>query len=513
MTCLACVSERKREPHLVIAELTVFADKSIFAGPSELLCKGDVVNGFQACTVGGNSAINAGLYFQPPDSDWDLYNPAGWKSADVAAATKRLLARQPSVTHYSQDGKLYEQSGYEAAKKWLVDGAGFSDITINDQPNNKDDVFGRPAYNYIKGQRGGPTKTYLQSALQRPHFRMQTGAKVTSIDHVNGLATGVTALIDGVSVKISLTSKGRVVLSGGALLSPGLLMHSGIGPKETLTKLAAASKISSDSSTWVNNKAVGEGLFDNPNTFIELTGPSIESFTHSYEAPTSADRDLYLSSRSGPYSFASQTSVFWGWVRSKDGDMVGCQGTIDSAGYSDFTKNNTVTLNIYGTSGMLSTGNVVLSDDGKFTPGPGQGVYYSNPRDGFSIATFIHKIFQALPASHPSQPAREGLTPMNIPQNSTVEEIEKYITTPSAYAAGQVNHWSSSCRVGSCVDANTQVIGTKNIHVVDTSILPPLTVNPQFGAMVAGEKGAEVILALMDGKAPKKGLFSALKSA
>ena len=46
------------------------------------------------------------------------------------------------------------------------------------------------------------------------------------------------------------------------------------------------------------------------------------------------------------------------------------------------------------------------------------------------------------------------------------------------------------------MDVDTRVQGTHNIHVVDASIVAPLSVNPQFGVMVAAEKGAERLLAV-----------------
>ncbi|KAI1420668.1 cellobiose dehydrogenase [Xylaria sp. FL1777] len=463
--------------------------KSIFNGSETLICPPGVVNSYQACTIGGNSAINAGLFFQPPASDWDDYHPAGWKSADVQGATKRLLAKQKPVTEYSRDDKFYLQSGYNAAKEWLVGSAGFSNVSINDQPNNKDKVFGRPAYNYIDGQRGGPVRTHLQDALKRRNFRLETGVRVQSINQIRGTASCVRATANNRNISIPLTPRGRVIVSTGAIASPGLLMHSGIGPSDMLSQL------SSNASNWIINNEVGKGLFDNPNTFIELSGPAIESYTHSYNDPVPSDRDLYVNNRSGPYAVASQTSVFWGYVPNPDGSKTGVQGTIDSSGFGDFKGNNTITMNVYGTSGLLSTGRVILSSDGKFIPTVSSGVYYSNPRDGMNIAKFIHSIFEHLPSSTPQAPSPTGLTPLNIPRHSTVQEIYNYITTYSAYAVGSVQHWSSSCRIGACVDANTKVIGTTNIHVVDASIVSPLTVNPQFGVMVAAEKGAERILA------------------
>lgn len=389
------------------------------------------------------------------------------------------------------DGKYYLQSGYEAAKNWLVNGAGYSDVVINDEADNKYGVFGRPSYDYNNGQRGGPVTTYLQTALSRSNFQLQSGVRVQRISRTGGKATGVIATVGGAETPIKLSSSGRVVLSGGAIQSPQLLMYSGIGEPETLSRLAAGGKLGDNAapSAWINNTAVGAGLFDNPNTFIELESTAVASYSYSYSAPPESDKQMYLNHRSGPFSFASQTSVFWTYINHTDGTPpTGVQGTIDSAGFSDFMSNNTITLNVYGTSGLLSAGRVVLDD--KLVAGPSDDVYYSDAanRDADDIATFIHDIFAKLPA--------DGLRPLNIARNATKDEIRTYITTPSAYARGMVNHWSSSCRIGECVDANAQVKGTENVHVVDGSIVAPLTVNPQFGIMVAAERASELINAL-----------------
>lgn len=208
---------------------------------------------------------------------------------------------------------------------------------------------------------------------------------------------------------------------------------------------------------------------------------------YNYSNPITSDAQLYVNQRSGPYAFASETSAFWTYINHTDGTRTGLQGTIDSAGFSDYMSNTTITLNVYGTSGLLSKGAVVL-DSQKNTPGPNADVYYSNPRDAQDIAQFIYDIFSKLNGT--------GLTPLNIAANSSVDQIRQYITSTTPYTRGQVQHWSSSCRIGSCVDANTVVKGTSNVHVVDASIVAPLTVNPQFGVMIAAERASELILAL-----------------
>ena len=395
---------------------------------------------------------------------------------------------QSATNITSQDGLRYLQSGYNAVRNWLVSGLGFQDVDINAKADNKTEVFGYPIFDYVDGQRGGPVVSYLQSSLQRANFHLQSGTRVVRVERHRHRATGVTVLINGAETVVPLSETGRVILSGGALQSPSLLMFSGIGDPAVLSALQAAGKLSPNmtSNKWINNTAVGNGLFDNPNTFIELQGSGIHSYVYSYDNPPQADETLYLQNRSSTYTFASETSVFWDTLQHPDGSVVGFQGTTDSAGYGDFTENNTITLNVYGTSGLKSSGKVVL--DSNFIPGPDENIYYSNPQDAQDIAAFIYKIFQGLPAA--------GLTPLNIPQNSTQADIETYITTSSQYARGQVNHYSSSCRIGHCVNRNTAVKGMKNLHVVDASIVEPLTVNPQFGIMVAAERASELILAL-----------------
>ncbi|KAI4161564.1 MAG: hypothetical protein L6R39_000054 [Caloplaca ligustica] len=462
---------------------------SIYSNPStNLLCQ-NKIRAYGACTIGGNSAINAGLFFEPPASDFDLYFPAGWKHTDLVPSINRLYQTQPSTNKPSLDGLYYQQSGYTAAKKWLVTNAGYTELDINANSARKTKVFGHPVYDYANGRRGGPVISYLQTALKRPNFQLQSGTWVQRIVRTGSQATGVVVNVGGTISTIPLTTTGRVIVSGGALKSPELLMKSGIGDPAVLTQLSQANQLGGlPSSSWINNTAVGNGLFDNPNTFIEMSGPTIQAYNYQYDNPIPADRDLYLTKKSGPYSFAGGSCSFWDTVQHADGTVAGVQGGLGAAGYQAYTDSMTVTMNIYGTSGLKSTGKVVL-DNTNYLPGPSGSVYYSNPQDAQDIATFIRRLFDALPGT--------GLTPLNLNQTSTVAQIVQYITSYTPYTRGQVNHWSSSCRIGSCVDVNTTVIGMKNMHVVDASILAPLSVNPQMGVMIAAERAWELINKLM----------------
>ena len=405
-------------------------------------------------------------------------------------ATKRVYATQPSTNITSLDGKRYLQSGFDAAQKWLTNGLGFKEVDINKVANNKTGVLGHPIYAYQNAQRSAPAVSYLQAVLNRTNFHLQLNTRVLRVERSGTRATGVMILLpNGQNTTIALRSaSSRVILSGGALFTPALLMFSGIGPLADLERLRDANKLApyiNSTKAYIVNNSTGVGLFDNPNTFIELSGPSIQSFSYMYNI-TAPKASQYLQQKSGPYTFAGQTTAFWDTMTRPNGSVAAFQGTIGTSGFGAYTNSSTITLNIYGTSGLKSSGKVVL--DSKFVPGPSGSVLYSDPQDAKDIAAFIYKIFQALPASG------AGLTPLNIAQNSTAAQIEQYITSYTEYTRGYVNHWSSSCRIGKCVDKSLKVIGTNGLYVMDSSVLEPLTTNPMMGTMIVAEKGIEGIL-------------------
>jgi len=459
---------------------------SIFSGNSDLLCGNKQNGGFGGCTIGGSSAINAELFVEPPASDFDTYYPANWKSKDMKNAIAKVKAKQPYTNTPSADGKRYMQSGYDAAKKWLVDGAGLKSVAVNGDPNSKDGVFGRTNYAYEKGQRSGPGKTYLASALSRSNFSLKSGVQVKRVQRNGGRVTAVEAVVNGKATTYKLSQKGRVILSGGSFFSPQLLMMSGIGDPASLAGLKSNKLLSMAPSQWINNTAVGDHLFDNPNTFIILSGPNVQSYNFNYSSPTPADKDLYLNSRSGPYASAGPTGLLWDHVTQPDNSKITVQGTLDVHGSFGYNGKDTVTLNVYATSGAKSKSRIVLNEKG--LPGPASDFLYSNPADADAVATVLAKIFKALPAS--------GLKSLNLPSTSSKKDILKYITTPSEYTRGYVNHWSGSCKIGECVDSNTKVFGTDNLHVVDSSITEAFTTNPMFGIVAVAERASELILAL-----------------
>jgi cellobiose dehydrogenase (acceptor) len=84
---------------------------------------------------------------------------------------------------------------------------------------------------FIKGKRGGPVATYLQTALARKNFQLKLYTNVLNVvrngSQITGVKTNDTTVPGGI---YPLTAKGRVILAGGSYGSARILYRSGIGP-------------------------------------------------------------------------------------------------------------------------------------------------------------------------------------------------------------------------------------------------------------------------------------------
>jgi cellobiose dehydrogenase (acceptor) len=129
-------------------------------------------------------------------------------------------------------------------------------------------------------------------------------------------------------VNVSVSDKlGQVILSAGALSTPKILYFSGIGPNDILSRLGNSGQLQMPSSSWIVNENVGNGLYDNPNTFIMLQSPDVQAYAFGYNGTgigvVPSDLTAYKDHRSGPYTSPGQTGVFWDQVVRPDGRKVG----------------------------------------------------------------------------------------------------------------------------------------------------------------------------------------------
>lgn len=104
------------------------------------------ISTFAGCLLGGGTAINGALFWYPPGSDFDTTNgyPQAWAN-NYTIYNNKMTARVPGTDAPSTDGKRYSMQVYDIVAQ-LLRGQGYSNITINSNPNWKDHVFGYPTY-------------------------------------------------------------------------------------------------------------------------------------------------------------------------------------------------------------------------------------------------------------------------------------------------------------------------------------------------------------------------------
>jgi choline dehydrogenase len=109
------------------------------------------------------------------------------------------------------------------------------------------------------GVRMSTALTYLPLARRRDNLTIWPGTEVTRVVLGRGRATGVDCVRDGSPQRVAGS---RVVVCGGALQSPALLMRSGIGPSRHLAEVGIE--------CLVDLAGVGENLMDHEGTAVFL---------------------------------------------------------------------------------------------------------------------------------------------------------------------------------------------------------------------------------------------------
>jgi choline dehydrogenase len=95
--------------------------------------------------------------------------------------------------------------------------------------------FARMDMTVHRGRRCSTAQAYLRPALARPNLTVVTGALVSRIVVERGRATAVEYVENHLPKRVAV--EGEVILAGGAINSPQLLLLSGIGPADALRPL------------------------------------------------------------------------------------------------------------------------------------------------------------------------------------------------------------------------------------------------------------------------------------
>lgn len=195
----------------------------------------------QARVLGGGSSINAMVYVRgvPEDyAQWEASGAAGWGYQDVLPYFRRCEHNERFCNEqHGTDGPLGvsdQRFTHPLTKVWLqaCQQAGMS--WNPDFNSGNQEGCGLYQINTRDGRRSSTAVAYLRPARRRKNLSVRTKCRVLRILFENNTAVGVEYLHG--RHRVTLRASGEVIVAAGAINSPKLLMLSGIGPADHLTK-------------------------------------------------------------------------------------------------------------------------------------------------------------------------------------------------------------------------------------------------------------------------------------
>jgi choline dehydrogenase len=192
--------------------------------------------------VGGSSALNAMIYIRGHREDydrWEKLGNAGWSFSEVLPYFRRAEDQQRGACDYHGAGGPLRVSDLRTvnplSRAFLAAGAELG------MPANADfngpDQLGVGLYQVTQryGRRESAATAYLRPARHRPNLVVRAGAHATRVLLERGRAVGVEYV--GGGRRARARAEREVVLCGGSVGSPQLLMLSGVGPADHLRGL------------------------------------------------------------------------------------------------------------------------------------------------------------------------------------------------------------------------------------------------------------------------------------
>ena len=189
--------------------------------------------------LGGSSSINGMVYIRGQAEDFDHWRQlgnTGWSFDDVLPYFKRSEHQTRGAdTYHGTGGPLCvsDVPDHHPICEAFIDGAISLGFPRNDDFNGeKQDGVGYHQTTTRNGKRCSTAVGYLRPAMTRPNLRVLTNALTEKITFDGRRATGIIFRHNGETCTARAASE--VVLCGGAVNSPQLLLLSGIGKAEHL---------------------------------------------------------------------------------------------------------------------------------------------------------------------------------------------------------------------------------------------------------------------------------------
>ena len=437
--------------------------------------------------LGGSSSINAMIYIRGHHSDYDGWATEGcdgWGYTDVLSYFKRSEDNVLGASAFHGAGgrfRVENQRDPNPLSNVFVDASAQAGIPPNADFNGAEqEGAGLYQVNQRAGRRESAAVAFLRPARSRTNLVVETGAMATHVLFEESRATGVAYLMDGQMNRAK--ASGEVILAGGAINSPQLLMLSGIGPADHLQ--------SHGIDVIADRTEVGRNLQDH--LVVGLRHVSRKPGTLlSAESPLNVAR--YLLTRRG--MLTSNVSEAGAFVRTGSKGPPDLQFHVAPVLYNNHGL-EPPTEHGFSLGPTLvrpeSRGTIRLHNRDPFSPPAIEPNYLTEPADLKVLVEGLQLARQIVSQTAYDAYRGEELTPG--PRVGTDDELAAYVraTCETLY------HPVGTCRMGadaeSVVDVELRVRGVDGLRVVDASIMPKVVGgNTAAPTMMIAEKAADLI--------------------
>jgi choline dehydrogenase len=443
--------------------------------------------------LGGSSSVNAMVYIRGCHSDYDTWRQlgnAGWSYADVLPYFRRAETYEvrPDAYH-GTDGPLHvSRPGVTGplSKAWLEAGVQAGYRYNDDFNGGTQEGFGPLDATISRARRFSAATSYLKPALHRSNLTVITKAQTSRILFEGTRAVGVEYVQDKQVKQARAASE--VILSGGAINSPQVLLLSGIGEAEQLRRHGIK--------TVLELKGVGQNLQDHLHSMVKWDCPEPVSL-YSNVKPLSSMKTLlqYFLFKSGTATTPGLETL--AFVKSSpevaDPDL---QYHFVRLLYNDHGREVVPRhgfMSYFNLSRPESRGTISLRSADPLAHPVIEPNYLSAENDLRVLRAGI-RISREVVGQHAFDPYR-GAEFMPGPAIRSDAELDAYIRQNSE----TLYHPVGTCKMGqdelAVVDDRLRVHGIDGLRVVDASIMPRLVSgNTNAPTIMIAEKASDMIL-------------------
>jgi choline dehydrogenase len=443
--------------------------------------------------LGGSSSINGMVYIRGHALDYDGWargGAPGWSYADVLPYFRRAEQHlHGSDPYHGSDGPLcvfapdFERSPLAAAFVRAAAQAGYP--LTQDVNGEQQEGFGRIDRTTKNGRRWSAARAYLRPAMTRPGLTIQTGALVRRILLDKGRAIGVEYSVRGQRRQVHADAE--VIVSGGTINSPQILLLSGIG--------AAADLRAAGVQPVHDLPGVGAHLNDHPDIVVQHRCLRPVSL---YGINRGAGRLLtglrWFIRHDG--LAASNHFEAGGFIRSRPGiDFPDLQLTFMPLAIQPGTVNDAGTHSYQVHIDLLrprSLGRVKIRSADPAAPPSLLFNYLKDPQDRQDLRTSVRLTREIL--------AQSALAPFRGEEISPGPSIEADADIDAFVRKGVETcyHPVGTCRMGTgtdcVVDEQCRVRGLEGLRVVDASVMPAIVSgNTNAPTIMIAEKASDLI--------------------